>query len=338
MFQIKIIHFIFFLITTFHLLGEIGLSNSGNRRILDSSTSKNQSELRKGKYKMTNPLLDCITPQKSSLRSMINIESKIKKEALSVLDSHLAVKVSVYYRELNNGHWVGLEENEKYSPASLLKVPILIAAFKQEEKTPGFLKRVIKVDTLINNYIQILGNNNFALELDKSYTIEEILEFMIIYSDNHSKDIILKNMDQDILENVFYDLGIDIFKYKNFERSISVKEYASYYRILYNSTYLTVEHSENALNILTKTRFRLGIIAGIPDSVIVAHKFGERNYGDNRQKQLHDCGIVYSQGTPYIICIMAVGYDFINLEKVIKKISRLIFIENQSEYKKNKDM
>ena len=36
---------------------------------------------------------------------------------------------------------------------------------------------------------------------------------MIVYSDNQSKDLILKNIQKDILTSVFDDMGIDIFKY-----------------------------------------------------------------------------------------------------------------------------
>ncbi|MDO8560151.1 MAG: serine hydrolase [bacterium] len=57
---------------------------------------------------------------------------------------------------------------------------------------------------------------------------------------------------------------------------MSVKDYASFFRILYNASYLNREQSERALGLMTKTRFRDGIIAGVPAGRPVAHKFGER--------------------------------------------------------------
>ena len=42
-------------------------------------------------------------------------------------------KISFYYRDLNHGAWIGINENEKYTPSSLLKVTIMIAYFKEAE-------------------------------------------------------------------------------------------------------------------------------------------------------------------------------------------------------------
>jgi hypothetical protein len=46
---------------------------------------------------------------------------------------------------------------------------------------------------------------------------------------------------------------------------------------------------------------------------------------DTRQKQLHDCGIVYLPGKPYLLCIMTRGQDFTNLTSTVKEISALVY-------------
>lgn len=275
--------------------------------------------------RLINPLLDCSAAGHSTLRDFMEMESAINQEIYLQYKEKNAQKISVYYRQLNNGHWIGVSENDKYSPASLLKLPVLIAAIKHLEANPDFLKMKVLVENTQESYLQSLGNNNFNLVKGQEYTIEDLLEFMIVYSDNQSKDLILQRIPTQTIQNVFYDLGIDIFKYQNFEKSLSVKEYASYYRILYNATYLSKDNSHKALELLTRTRFKLGLVAGVPSDVTVAHKFGERDFGVGRQKQLHDCGIVYCQGNPYIICIMAVGQDFDKLEKAISNLSNRIY-------------
>ena len=57
---------------------------------------------------------------------------------------------SVYLREFSQAQWISINEDELYSPGSLLKVPELIAFYKMNEINPGYLDKVIHYDTKIN--------------------------------------------------------------------------------------------------------------------------------------------------------------------------------------------
>ena len=110
---------------------------------------------------------------------------------------------------------------------------------------------------------------------------------------------------------------------------ISPREYSRFFRTLYNGTYLSHDLSEQTLDLLSKTNFTQGLVAGIPKDIAVSHKFGEQTINivnlNNQQviRELHDCGIVYLPNNPYLICIMTKGIDFINLQTVIKDISKI---------------
>jgi beta-lactamase class A len=109
---------------------------------------------------------------------------------------------------------------------------------------------------------------------------------------------------------------------------VSPRAYASFFRRLYNATFLTRELSERALDILSKTDFADGLRAGVPADVVVAHKFGERGiYEDGRVVgvELHDCGIVYAPAGPYLICVMTGGSDEKTLEAIICEISARVW-------------
>jgi hypothetical protein len=58
--------------------------------------------------------------------------------------------VSYYYFNFKNGERSSYNENEKYAPASLLKVPIMIAVYKMAEKDPNFLSKTIYYDGKID--------------------------------------------------------------------------------------------------------------------------------------------------------------------------------------------
>jgi hypothetical protein len=78
---------------------------------------------------------------------------------------------------------------------------------------------------------------------------------------------------------------------------------------------------------MSKSSFRSGIVAGVPDGTVVANKFGERfldTPGTDTPDmfELHDCGIVYAPASSYILCVMTKGTDFKKLSKVISDVSR----------------
>ena len=61
----------------------------------------------------------------------------------------------------------------------------------------------------------------------------------------------------------------------------------------------------------------------LPDSIRVAHKFGES--GTLTEHQLHESGIVYLQHNPYLITIMTKGPDVKKLPDVLSAISKSVF-------------
>ena len=239
--------------------------------------------------------------------------------------------LSIYFRDLNNGPWMGFNESEKFSPASLLKVPIMMAYLKKAENDLAFLKKEIiyKEDYQEKKFIGNVESGVRLIENEK-YSIEELLKDMIVYSDNDSARILLENIDQSFLEKIYTDLTLPIpGKSKEVENFMTVKEYASFFRILYNASYLNREMSEKALEILSWSDFKDGLLAGVPNDIKVAHKFGERSL-DNTV-QLHDCGIIYNKEKPYLLCVMTRGKKFEKLKWVIRIVSEKVWEETQKQ-------
>ena len=93
---------------------------------------------------------------------------------------------------------------------------------------------------------------------------------------------------------------------------------------MFNASYLSRESSERGLAYLAHSDFQNGLVAGVPQGITVAHKFGER-VSANGAKQLHDCGIVYYPTRPYLLCVMTRGDDFSKLTEVIQSVSRIVY-------------
>lgn len=305
-------------------LGRTTAPEAGPIANFQPASDGNVAEMRAGGYKFINPLLECDNYQPSQLNSVLNMENEINNYINTAKSQQQATFVSVYFRDLNFGPWMGINEKEFFSPASLLKVPIMIAALKKAETDPAFLqKRIPYTQHLDRNVVPNIKDTHLIM-VGRSYTIENLIERMIEFSDNEAKELLLANLDGKFIMGVMNDIGVSTSgdMSKDF---VSVKDYSGFFRLLYNATYLSRDLSEKALAILSKTAFDKGIMRGLPEGVKVSHKFGERAYSDSNVKQLHECGIVYQGGAPYLLCIMTRGTDFIQLENVLADISRIVY-------------
>lgn len=284
-------------------------------------------EIRKSyDFKFINPLLEC---ENSSINQDQNLNS-LRKTINSIISQNISTKqisfASIYYRDLNNGPWFGVNATEYFSPASLIKVPVMIAYFKEAEENPAILDKKI-VNTKSFDYSQQNITPTTVLEQDKEYTVGELIERMIVYSDNAAYELLLENIDNMKIFNVYKDLDVDISKAQQDPNGniITVSNYSSFFRILFNASYLNEDMSEKALTLLSKSQYYQGLVAGVPENIIIAHKFGERQYLPSKEKQLHDCGIVYLPKKPYLICIMSRSTDFDQAASFIKEISKTVY-------------
>jgi beta-lactamase class A len=280
-------------------------------------------------HQFINPLLSCYSAESSvEDRELRPFEHRVKQLIDDKIRQKYASAVSLRYQDLNEGLTFGINDTEKFIPASLWKVPIMVTYFKLAEADPAILTKKMKYADVPDLYPMQHYKPSKTLEYGKAYTADELIYRSIVYSDNNANELLFKNLADDALGRTLGDLGI-VKPWLNSEVwQLSINEYSSFFRILYNASYLTREHSEKALKLLSKVDFPYGIVAGLPKNVMAAQKFGERILGDRDEiKQLHDCGIVYYPGQPYLLCIMTKGDSFDNLADTIRDISRAVYEE-----------
>ncbi|HNW88582.1 MAG TPA: class A beta-lactamase-related serine hydrolase [Bacteroidales bacterium] len=281
-------------------------------------------EVRAGGYRFINPLLECDNRYSATNENLVRLQNSLNEYIDNALKTGIVTHISVYYRSLNNGPWLGINENYNYQPASLLKVPLLIAVLKKAESDTTFLHKKILYDKILNCVTTYIVDKE-SLILGNTYTVNQLLEYMIIHSDNDAKEILYKILGEAYIHNVMAECGMNLDNVDMSMDFITVKEYSSFFRILYNSSYLNRDMSEKALELLSRVAFNEGIPAKLPKNIKVAHKYGERAFIDNDIKQFHDCGIVYAPNSPYLICVMTKGKDFGQLVKIIADISGIVY-------------
>ena len=79
---------------------------------------------------------------------------------------------------------------------------------------------------------------------------------MIIYSDNQAYEILRQSVDNQLIINTYKDLGVDVSKAFTDPSGniLSVKSFATFFRILYNASYLNQDMSEKALYLLSLSK------------------------------------------------------------------------------------
>lgn len=234
--------------------------------------------------------------------------------------------IGLYYRDLNNGPVFGINEQSEFSPGSLLKVPLLFALYRESEVTPNYF----------NTKIEYTGGSSTAkqdvpvgqpITPGHTYSARELISHMIQQSDNNATLLLYQLLGYEKTAETYKDLGLPAPQV-NVDYTITVRGYATFFRLLFNATYLSKANSIEALRILSESDFKDGIVAGVPDGTVVSHKFGERHFeGDGAIEQLHDCGIVYKPNHPYVLCIMTRGHDVKTLAPVIAQISKIIYTD-----------
>ncbi len=303
-----------------------------------SMAHSGEKVLRQGNLGLINPLLECADDTRFHL--LLPFKYKIQKFITSKSLGKIS-HVSVYFRDLNGGPAFGINEDENFTPASLLKVPLMMCYFERAEFDPGILQVQLK-------YTADAGTNsdqNFKpkekLTVGQIYTVEELIFRMVSYSDNEAANLLDENTDDGYKMQTYRDLGIEIPGVRGREDFMSVKEYSSFFRILYNASYLGKRMSNKALEILSKSEFHDGLEKGVPAGTVVAHKFGEKKYVDGATNQilgiqLHDCGIIYHPVKPYLLSIMTRGDKFEDMSKVIAEISKMVYDEVENQVKNSK--
>lgn len=291
-------------------------------------TARQINQLRTNGKEYTRPLLLCDVDQEINNPQYESLKTKLNLFTNKAKNDGLIESASIYFRDLNDASVINVNPGEKFIPASLNKIPVMMQILNKARNNPGYLETKFKyLNDEDANFVQIIKPKE-SLKYGETYTYYDALEKMIIFSDNASYNELTKTIDYDEYLSLFSTLKIPV----NNSEGISTYDYSGFFRVLYNATYLNRTHSEMALSLLTKSAYRNALVAGVPDSVVVAHKFGVSGEvdeaGKSKNRQLHDCGIFYMKDKNYLLCVMTKSNSEIaEIERIISEVSRMVYEE-----------
>lgn len=154
-------------------------------------------------------------------------------------------------------------------------------------------------------------------------SIQELIEEMLLKSDNTAYRILYRNLSMDEVKDVFVALGLEDFFDQ--EWKVTAKEYTRLLRSLYTANYINTDHSQFILGVLARTEYDDYLWQGISKDAIFSHKIGE----NNSKTVILDAGIVYIGDRVYLIS-MSTDYEkeWISREKALElfwTVSKIIY-------------
>lgn len=286
-------------------------------------------------YKFVNPLLDCdLGPKFISQGSIYPFPDALNKTIDGEHNAGHISKASVYFRDLDNGAHFSINEGLTFKPASLLKVPLAMLIMHEADKNPALLQQQVTYTGEGEDFSQHFPPEQAPIK-GATYTISQLMDYMVLYSDNGATMALFKVVQSEYFDEIFKMLGIPVTQDDVNGNFISVKQYSTFLRILFNASYDSADSSEQILKAMSQTTFTQGLRAGVPNNVVVSHKFGEAVDPDTKEDELHDCGIIYYPNKPYLLCVSVRGNDYDDMAATIAAISQTTYQEVDSFVKQS---
>jgi len=217
--------------------------------------------------------------------------------------------------DLGKGNTSGINKDEIFPAASLIKLPLIYAFYQQVElgkidpNEQYSLKEGDKIEGTGSVYQQPAGT---------IYTLRQLAALMGKQSDNTAQNILAKILGEEKIQAAIVDLGMEKTSYLDWETS--PKDIAIFWQKLATGQTLTTAHRQEILDFLTNTIFEEQIPAGLPEGIKVAHKIGMD------EGVLHDAGIVFAD-QPFILVLMSKGVDLDEAKQILPKITERVWEE-----------
>jgi len=256
------------------------------------------------------------------------------KNSLVTIQKKYNFKTYIYFNYLNNGSWIGLNEKDNFTAASLVKVPLAMSIFKSIEHGQLSLtqKYALEELDLDSNFGDLYKKGAGA-----SFSILELIEIMLSQSDNTARGALFKVLERigisDPLYDVYTSLGWDYVAEinpggdqsksidPNLYSEINLKLLSNMFLALYNSSYLDLEHSQKILEFLANTPFDDKIRKGVSENITVSHKIGIASNNGT----FSDCGIIYAPNRNYLLCLGSNGGNEKLASDFMAEVSEVVY-------------
>ena len=224
------------------------------------------------------------------------------KRQIEQLISKYVGDVSIYAVSLSDHRILfNHQSSQQVRSASIIKVLIMVSVLEEIAKNNVELTSMINVKE-----DQVLADSEIFRTIDRIVTVEELLTWMIAYSDNTSANVLIDligteainktitdmNLTQTLLQRKMLDFETITKGSDNFT---SVQDMYIIFERIFGNSILTPSLCEKAKEILLKQRIKDQFMRFINDDFLVFHKTGDLDHLN------HDAGVFRINDQDYFL-------------------------------------
>jgi len=239
-------------------------------------------------------------------------DNKAVSDFKSLTDG-LVGEYGFYVISSGNSGTYGLNQDDTFKAASLIKLPTIVALYKQSEEGG------INLDDMHTLEPGEKGTGSGFLSSYPNGTkisYRDLAKYMIIQSDNTAFNIIEETLGDRKIQETINFLGMT--KTSVSDNITTPKDIATLLQKLENGDILTKADRDEIFSYMSESDFDSWLRAGIPKTVKVVHKYG-REIG-----VVNDGGII-DANNPYVVVIMSKSVDETEADSVFPKLSKAIY-------------
>lgn len=246
-----------------------------------------------------------------------SLQDKLAKE-ISEYVKNFPGEVGIYIKDLKTGIVVSYNADKLFASASLVKIPIMVSVYKAIND--GIIKSDEKLIMKRKYRVRGCGNTKYSRSGHK-FSVEELVKRMIDESDNTATNILSDRLGFNYINWSFKQFGLNK---TNFDRSImdlhardyngienytTAREMGTLLEKIYFNRLINEEISKKMLITLCQQKINDRIPKYLPKNFIIAHKTGLM------RDVCHDAGIVFTEKTDFIICVLTSDFSSYKLAK-----------------------
>jgi beta-lactamase class A len=244
------------------------------------------------------------------------------REAVSLFENKvrpLSGVYGLYVIRLDDGSSYGVGDNEVFQAASLIKLPVMVGMYMEEEV--GNLD--LEEEYILKSSDKVAGSGSLYSEPEGTVlTYRELIEYMGQESDNTAFNIARGILGDERVTEIIDEIGMEGTNLS--ENETTPKDVGIFFRNLWEGLIISQEHKDELLEYMTDTIYEAWIAEGLPN-IRVAHKFGREIHVVN------DAGVVYADD-PFVLVILSKGVVEREADEVFPELSRIIYQVESTRY------
>ncbi len=252
-----------------------------------------------------------------------NEKNKEKEEIISGFKEKtkdLSGVYGLYIVNLKDGFSYGINEDEIFQAASLIKLPVMAAAFLESESGNFNLDDKYK----LQNSDKISGSGSlYSKPEGYEVSYRDLVRLMGKQSDDTAFNILRKKLGDAKIEEFIKKFGMSKTSLK--ENETTPKDIGIFFSNLWKGNILSNKLRDEILESLTDTIYENWLASGIFKHVRIAHKYGRE------VNVVNDAGIVFSE-KPFVIVVLSKGVKTSEADEIFPEISKFIYEVKSLDY------